>query len=517
MKEPKLIINSETELCLGSDLITIGRASDNSVSLPEDSNVSRYHAEIERRGEDYWLIDLGSFNGTKLNGEKLEGEKPLNDRDEAVFGGTSKIEFLLTPKDEEEKPEDDEPASGHDVADETGDAAAEAPPPQKRSGLPIMLMVAALAVGLAVIFVVAAGLFFFTREAASCEAQARITTPERGDTLKAATGVEIELTNGECVQKAVYTIEGKEFATSEEPPFSVKIEPSEFPEFADGLNRNLKVILFDQDGKQITQSEEIAFFIETIEVEPPKETDTPVPAGDPTNPGGTPGADPNGTGSQGKDISVKDTIAMSGNVLKQFSGNSKYKFDQRFLQEVGKTASEYASEGYFERAQKYRDVINIAFIREQNLDPPLGYILAMSRSKFLPKNNADGTGLWRMSNDFVVKNSYNGLCGEETIASAAQNCAAKASALYLKALILNIFEGDVVYGIAAFGMSPQEADAWKQTLPADRTDFWNVIKSPQQRQEVVNFFAAAMVAENPQKFGLTKDRPLSELYSVFMK
>ncbi|MCB1024585.1 MAG: FHA domain-containing protein [Acidobacteria bacterium] len=517
MKEPKLIINSETELGLGTDLVTIGRASDNIVSFSDDSNVSRYHAEIERRGDDYWLIDLGSFNGTKLNGEKLEGEKPLNDGDQAVFGGTSKIEIVLTPKkDGEEEPESEaEPEADPADTEAEADGTDAAPPPQKKSGIPLMLVVAGLAMALAVVCVVGAALFYFTRETAACDARARIIKPERGDTLKEPTSVEVEITNEECVQKAVYTIEGKEFASSEEPPFSVKIEPDEFPEFADGLNRNLKVILFDQDGNQISQSEEIAFFIETIEVVPP--TDTETPAGDAKDPNGKTGDSPTDTESKGKDVSIKDTIAMSGNVLKQFSGNNKYKFDQRFLQEVNKAAASYVSEGYFERAQKYRDVINVAFIREQNLDPPLGYILAMSRSKFLPKNNADGTGLWRMSNDFVVANSYNGLCGEETIASAAQNCAAKASSLYLKALILNIFEGDVVYGIAAFGMSPQEADAWKETLPADRTDFWNVIKSPQQRQEVVNFFAAAMVAENPQKFGLTKDRPLSELYSVFMK
>ena len=209
---------------------------------------------------------------------------------------------------------------------------------------------------------------------------------------------------------------------------------------------------------------------------------------------------------------------MTGNVVKQFSGSFSYKTaNPRFLQAVRKATANYVSKGYFARAQKYRDVINVAFIRERNLDPPLGYILAMSRSKFEPKNNAEGTGLWKMNNDFVVASSYNGLCGEETIASASQNCAAKASAHYLKDLILNVFEGDIVYGVAAFGMTPQEADAWKASLPADRAEFWSVIKSPKQRAEVANFFAAAMVAENPQKFGLENERPISELYSVFMK
>jgi hypothetical protein len=377
-----------------------------------------------------------------------------------------------------------------------------------------MLIVAALAVGLAVIFVAAAALFYFTREPAKCEARATILKPERGDLIKEKMEIDVEITSSECVSKVVYKIEDKEFASSSEPPFTVSIEPSEFPEFGDGLNRNLKVVLFDEEDKEINQSEEIAFFIETIEVETPTPTPSETGPDSPNDPGGKPtGKSPTTTS-----VSARDSVQMSANVLKQFSGNFAYKTaNPAFLREVQKKIPEYISAGYFERAQKYRDAINVAFIRGQNLDPPLGYILAMSRSKFLPKNNEQGTGLWRMSNEFVIANAYNGLCGTETIASASQNCAAKASSFYLKALMLNVFEGDIVYGVAAFGMSPQEAEAWKSSLPADRTDFWRVIKSPKQRQEVVNFFAAAMVAENPKKFGLTKDRPLSELYSVYMK
>ncbi len=512
MDEPRLKINSTTEIPLSGRLMTLGRAQDNDVAFTDDSNVSRYHAEIELREDDYWIIDLGSFNGTKVNGESLTGEKPLNDGDLILLGGTSKIEVLFSPAEKDDGPAE-EAASQEEAPppDETPALPKEPAAAQKSSKFSLMLIVAALAVGLAVIFVAAAALFYFTRGTAACEAQAMIIKPERGDVLKETTEIEVEITNSECVSRASYTIEGKEFASSTEPPFSVSIEPGEFPEFSDGLNRNLKVILYDENDIEINQSQEIAFFIETIEVETP----TPTPAVDVT---GDPGSKPNGNDSRGPEISARDSIAMTGNVIKQFSGKFEYKnADPGFLRAVQEKTAEYASEGYYERAQKYRDVINIAFIREQNLDPPLGYILAMSRSKFSPKNNAEGTGLWRMSEDFVVSNAYNGLCGVETIASASQNCAAKASALYLKALILNVFEGDVVYGVAAFGMSPQEAEAWKSSLPANRSDFWNVIKSPAQREEVVNFFAAAMVAENPQKFGLKNDKPLSGLYSVFMK
>jgi hypothetical protein len=93
-----------------------------------------------------------------------------------------------------------------------------------------------------------------------------------------------------------------------------------------------------------------------------------------------------------------------------------------------------------------------------------------------------------------------------------QTCAARAAAIYTKALVVNLFEGDVLYGVSTFGMSPQEAGNFKISLPPDRSDFWNVIKSPKQRDNLVRFFAAGIVAENPQKFGLKRDQPLSNLY-----
>jgi hypothetical protein len=119
-----------------------------------------------------------------------------------------------------------------------------------------------------------------------------------------------------------------------------------------------------------------------------------------------------------------------------------------------------------------------------------------------------------MANDFVTSNSYNGLCGTQTISDASQECAANAAGLYMKTMVFTVFDKDYIYAAAAFGKTTADASAWKTTLPANRSDLWNVIKSPQEREQLVRFFAAGIVAENPQKFGLNKDRPLSELYRI---
>ncbi|HEY5907708.1 MAG TPA: FHA domain-containing protein, partial [Vicinamibacteria bacterium] len=47
--------------------------------------VSRAHARLERRGEAWVVIDLGSTNYTRVNGNRI-GEAELQDGDEVRFG-----------------------------------------------------------------------------------------------------------------------------------------------------------------------------------------------------------------------------------------------------------------------------------------------------------------------------------------------------------------------------------------------------------------------------------------------
>jgi DNA-binding NtrC family response regulator len=65
---------------------TIGRESDNTMSVPEAA-VSRYHARVEKRGEDWWILDNGSTNGTLINGERVT-EAKLSAHDVVRIGDT---------------------------------------------------------------------------------------------------------------------------------------------------------------------------------------------------------------------------------------------------------------------------------------------------------------------------------------------------------------------------------------------------------------------------------------------
>jgi hypothetical protein len=72
---------------IGEEPIAIGRLPDCDIVLT-DPNVSRRHAEVRRRGNDFVVVDLGSTNGTKVNGAGVK-ERRLADGDEISVGNTS--------------------------------------------------------------------------------------------------------------------------------------------------------------------------------------------------------------------------------------------------------------------------------------------------------------------------------------------------------------------------------------------------------------------------------------------
>jgi pSer/pThr/pTyr-binding forkhead associated (FHA) protein len=69
--------------------LRIGRTADADVSLPFDGEISRLHAEIERAGGEWLLIDDGlSSNGSYVNGERVAGRRRLRSGDVLRLGAT---------------------------------------------------------------------------------------------------------------------------------------------------------------------------------------------------------------------------------------------------------------------------------------------------------------------------------------------------------------------------------------------------------------------------------------------
>ena len=65
----------------------LGRSRDADVQI-EDPNVSRRHAEIVQEGSAYWLVDLGSTNGTEVNGKRVQRAR-LDNGSQFTLGETT--------------------------------------------------------------------------------------------------------------------------------------------------------------------------------------------------------------------------------------------------------------------------------------------------------------------------------------------------------------------------------------------------------------------------------------------
>jgi Domain of unknown function (DUF1707)/Inner membrane component of T3SS, cytoplasmic domain len=73
---------------------TIGRAMACDFTLA-DLSVSRWHARLYRKDDDWLLSDLGSTNGTRLNGWRVTTGVPVMPGDQVSFGSVS---FVITDR-----------------------------------------------------------------------------------------------------------------------------------------------------------------------------------------------------------------------------------------------------------------------------------------------------------------------------------------------------------------------------------------------------------------------------------
>jgi adenylate cyclase len=72
------------------DFTLVGRGEGATVQLA-DAGVSRQHASIRREDGNYWLVDLGSANGSYVNGVELTAARVLRDGDRVLFGSSTLV------------------------------------------------------------------------------------------------------------------------------------------------------------------------------------------------------------------------------------------------------------------------------------------------------------------------------------------------------------------------------------------------------------------------------------------
>jgi pSer/pThr/pTyr-binding forkhead associated (FHA) protein len=102
---------------IGGPRLTMGRAENHDVVL-FDPAASRQHAEIRANGNDYWVVDPGSANGTFVNGHRIR-ETRLKHGDRIRVGATE-FRFELVPSAAAPAPERAPASPSRDAPEVTG-------------------------------------------------------------------------------------------------------------------------------------------------------------------------------------------------------------------------------------------------------------------------------------------------------------------------------------------------------------------------------------------------------------
>jgi hypothetical protein len=91
-------IEGSQEIVLENGKVSFGRGSEADCRLP-DNGLSRLHATVHREGENVWILDENSTNGSFVNGEKVGyNGTPLKNGDEIKIGNETILNVRIFDK-----------------------------------------------------------------------------------------------------------------------------------------------------------------------------------------------------------------------------------------------------------------------------------------------------------------------------------------------------------------------------------------------------------------------------------
>jgi len=95
LPKAKLMVKPDREIPLSRAAPTILGRDASLAAAVEDRQVSRHHAKITCEGEEFWIEDLNSTNGTRVNGVPIERQKLANN--DQIGLGDAIVTFTLEP------------------------------------------------------------------------------------------------------------------------------------------------------------------------------------------------------------------------------------------------------------------------------------------------------------------------------------------------------------------------------------------------------------------------------------
>lgn len=478
------------EIALEGEKISLGRGGDVDKKI-DDDGLSRLHATIFRENDEFWIVDENSTNGSFVNGEKVNPHGTLLfDGDTIKIGNYTEIVVKIAEAEEEKEEEKKEETTATNVP--TGSAEAPVKTETKADAAKSSFgMIPLLITGLAVFVIAASAVFIGVKVLGSDTTTAPEISNQEFEDIKITkkddkpktTKTTVTDTSGDTTTGGGSTTNGG------------TTTPTATPKLPDNPNAGKVLVTENKKYQELSEEEKrqyISVKAESIAQIIGNQKSEPIP----------PAA-----------ISkIKEHLDGYTNRLKKATVDD--------CSQSGWMRSDFLS--VLKRATKTSPFIVRNFERE-NVVPQVGIYVAMIESEHCEclTSKTGAVGMFQ----FLPRTAPDyGLSADDR---CLPEPASKAAAIYLKTLIDSAGTGaeSVPLAIAGYnsGQGAQRINL-KEVLQAkgkESRSFWTMVEnedemlskySTQFKKENVNyvpkFFAAAIIGENPQDFGVNQ-KPLS--------
>jgi hypothetical protein len=309
----------------------------------------------------------------------------------------------------------------------------------------------------------------------------KIVSPQAGATISEPVKVLVEADQPACVSGVSYSFAGMEFARPETEIFETKLDPralrEKFPDLPDLPNLvdgdyELSIAVETQTGRMDAEADSIRVRIEF-----------PDPAAE---------------------IALEKIRGMAEKLATRINQRGEiFVFDDEFLSQVRSATRTYRTDmftGAESLGAEIRRTSNSVGIPSQ-----LMFLLAASRSRFSTDRTIEGCGVDPGgAGAFKVPRSIMNQFGART--AVDHETVTQVAARHLKELIQGQRD-DFIYAVACFGEpSARIGDIFQRNDQQARRNFHDLVERgeirPEESKRVACFFAAGIVAENPDKFGI---------------
>jgi pSer/pThr/pTyr-binding forkhead associated (FHA) protein len=467
------------EIAIPSEKMSFGRGSESDYRFADDG-LSRLHATIYRDGERVWIVDENSSNGSFVNGEKVTGSgTPLRNGDTIKIGHYTNLKVKISEKQA--------PKPSVQTNNQTAQTAA-----ASTNNFSYFIPIAVIAAGLFIVSISAVFIGF------------TVFGNDKTEIAQTNNSEEFEDDNNEKEENennkndSTPSPTPKTEKTAEKNSAADNTSLTDSPEAPNAETNNSlpsgKKYLEMSDGERRQYVEVKAMRVAQIIG---NRASDKIPA-------------------EALDKITRDVSAYAGRIKVKASGNC-----QRFGDNLQIT---------YERASKNAPFIVRAF-NEKGVDPRIGLYLAMIESEHCVclQSSTGPLGMFQFTyataklhfvpSDGVIK----GASPSSPDIRCQPEPAARASASYMKALTGRFGTGPASVPLAIGSYNSGEGGLSTNLVKALESgeglprDFWTLISkgdilSKQFQSEnfkyVPKFFAAAIIGENPQDFGLNL-QPLS--------